>query len=214
MKRFAILLAIFVTAFLINLGVADADRTVENRVSTDYRPQKPATEMPPTYIDGVPVPYEILVYAQVVYQGYAVTQAEETTFSGKKAYQLRIDNDSNPHDSNGMYLLYDSSWELIDKKPLYAPLPKERKTGAEDNSQEPEPPQTTEQTTDETSENENTEPTAEENNENQEPGTPSEEDEDTGQTGSDNNEDSTTDEDTDTDLEENTERSNPRPRSR
>jgi hypothetical protein len=120
-KKFLLILVIISGTGFINLDTVNADPTLESQISTDY---KPATEMGPTFIDDVPVPYNVLVYAQVVYQGFAVTQAEEITIYGKKAYRLRVDNDSNPNYSKGFYLIYDENWKIIEKKPLINPAPK------------------------------------------------------------------------------------------
>jgi len=136
MKKVIVLTVAFILGTFLFVGTTGADTDIKNRLPIDYEVKAPASNMEPTTIDGVPVPYEVLVYAQVVYQGYAVTQARETTWNGSKAYQLRIDNDSNPHDANGMYLLYDVEWKLIDNKPLNAPLPVNRKSGVDKQAEE------------------------------------------------------------------------------
>src|SRR5690606_28469497 len=126
MKRLGLLVIFLALFFISDYAVAQNSLMPENTLPDNYKIQPPATDMPPVTIDNINVPHEILVYAQIAYQGYAVTQAKETTWNGEKAYQLRIDNDSNPHDNNGMYLLYNADWKLIDEKPYYAPLPDNR----------------------------------------------------------------------------------------
>ena len=102
----------------MHASIADAGPMVEKSMPENFTISKPATEMPVPF-DDVSVPYEILMYAQVAYQGYAVTDAIKISWAGQEAYQLRIDNDSDPNDSNGMYLIYGMEWKLITERALY-----------------------------------------------------------------------------------------------
>jgi hypothetical protein len=64
-------------------------------------------------IDGIEVPFEVVEYAQVEYQGHAIIKAEKTRRGGQEVYQLTVSRDTavNPGD---IYLIYDMNWELID----------------------------------------------------------------------------------------------------
>lgn len=166
MKQFLTLLLIIGLGIgIMNLDVAKASTTVENRISTDYIPKEPATEMELTYIDDVAVPYSVLVYAQVVYQGYAITQAEEIIINGEKVYKLRIDNDSNPNDNDGLYLIYNMEWKLIDKHSLYSPAPSPPKPEVKEEADEAPTPELEPDTTTEEESTEDTNTTIEDTDE-------------------------------------------------
>lgn len=72
-------------------------------------PSKP----PSSVIDGIEVPYEVLEYAQMQNQGYAVTKVVRSSRDGKPAYQLRVDNDDQLYDDNCIFLWYGMDWKLL-----------------------------------------------------------------------------------------------------
>lgn len=81
-----------------------------------------ASDMPTTLIGNIEVPYEILMYAQMKYQGYAVTQASKGFHGGIEVYRLRVDRDSDPSDYDSFYLLYDMQWQLVGEDKAIAPV--------------------------------------------------------------------------------------------
>lgn len=84
---------------------------------------KPAQSYLSTVIDNVPVPYEVLTYAQMKYQGHAVTEVKQISLSNRQVYQLRVDGDDILKDYTGIHLIYDTGWNLLDKKELTPPPP-------------------------------------------------------------------------------------------
>ncbi len=88
--------------------------TPETAIVTPHKP-------PPSMIDGIEIPYEVLEYAQLKYQGYAVTQASRTFHGGQAVYQLRVDRDDIPDDYDSIILLYDMKWKLIADERMVAP---------------------------------------------------------------------------------------------
>jgi hypothetical protein len=99
-----------------NLVTAQTPQANPETVPIQY-----VTEMPPTIIDDVAIPYDVLMYAQMKYQGYAVTQAGIVIINGTQTYRLRVDRDSNPSDFDSIYLLYDMKWQLLGDQKTIAP---------------------------------------------------------------------------------------------
>ncbi len=76
---------------------------------------------PLSYIDDIGVPFEVLDYAQMKYQGFAVTQARKSYYQGQSAYRLRVDRDSSPDDYDSIHLYYDMNWKLLGEERMVAP---------------------------------------------------------------------------------------------
>lgn len=74
-------------------------------------------------IDDVNVPWEILEYVQMKYEGHAVTKAEKINRFGKELYRLRVDRDSEMTDYDSMALLFDMQWKLIGEEKYATPPP-------------------------------------------------------------------------------------------
>lgn len=75
-------------------------------------------------IDDVNVPWEILEYVQMKYEGHAVTKAEKINHFGKEVYKLRVDRDSEATDFVSIALLFDMQWKLVGEEKYVAPPPK------------------------------------------------------------------------------------------
>jgi hypothetical protein len=85
------------------------------------RPAGSIQQPPPSFINDIKVPFEVLMYVQTEYQGFAVTEAAQITRDGKQVYRLRVDRDDDSHDYESFYLLYDSNWKLIGKDTIQPP---------------------------------------------------------------------------------------------
>jgi hypothetical protein len=109
--------------FSIIFGATNLVTALTPQANPETVPIQYATEMPPTIIDDVAIPYDVLMYAQMKYQGYAVTQAGIVTINGTQTYRLRVDRDSNPSDFDSIYLLYDMNWQLLGDQKTVAPPP-------------------------------------------------------------------------------------------
>lgn len=96
---------IFVTTLIMSGNVV-AEAPQEQRVDV---PNKP----PSSVIDGIEVPYEVLEYAQMKNQGYAVTKVVRSSRDGEPAYQLRVDNDDQLYDDSCIFLWYGMDWKLL-----------------------------------------------------------------------------------------------------
>lgn len=80
-------------------------------------------------VNDIPIPTDVLIYAQTHYQGYAVTQASKATRNGQQVYRLRVDPNNVTTDYDGFYLLYDTNWKLLGEEkmtPPPAPQPKQQ----------------------------------------------------------------------------------------
>jgi hypothetical protein len=77
-----------------------------------------STPLPSSNVDGVDVPFEVLDYVQMKYQGYAVTGASRTG----SGYQLRANNSDVPSGGKTIYLSYDSKWHLLNDRQVNAPV--------------------------------------------------------------------------------------------
>ena len=134
-KIIAAALALFAVALSGNA------RAVAPEVPT---PTAPASQsvMPPAIIDEVEVPYEVLIYAQTEYQGYAVTHALKIQRMGREYFVLQVSRDDHPSYSDSIYLLYDSNWNLIgeEKSPPRmpgSPEPKKEEPAPENIEEQP-----------------------------------------------------------------------------
>ena len=121
--------------------------TVESQENDAPPVQAPVRELPSSVINNIKVPYEVLMNAQLEYQGYAVTKAAKVTHKGRSAYRLTVDRDDQPYNNQVIYLLYDMNWQLLgeekglprqqETKPPEAPPQPPAETPQEDNEQEP-----------------------------------------------------------------------------
>jgi hypothetical protein len=95
-------------------------------------------------IDDINVPWEILEYVQMKYEGHAVTKAEKINRFGKELYKLRVDRDSEATDYDSIALLFDMQWKLVGEE-KYAmpppPPPKPAPAPVQPQQQEPEKPE-------------------------------------------------------------------------
>lgn len=134
MKKFIALALI-----IISLGVSSTVVAVAQQPDVPV-PVSIDPTMPPSMIDDVQVPYEIVNYAQLKYQGSAITQASKVWSGGKEVYRLRVAHDALVTDPNDMYLTYDMKWKLIteDKVPVVRPVKVEIKD-PEPEEKKPEP---------------------------------------------------------------------------
>lgn len=111
--------------------------------TASYVPSQPTQTEETSYdsevIDGIKVPLDIIMYAQLKYQGWAITKASRTMHDGKKAYSLRVDRDSDSTDYKSLYLIYSTKWKLLKvqkmEPPVVAPTPEheEEEVSAPDN---------------------------------------------------------------------------------
>lgn len=76
---------------------------------------------PASFIDGIEVPEEILLDAQMEHQGYAVVKALKSSRAGRTIYMLRLENGSNRQ--RGFYLLYDQSWQAVGREEIVVQAP-------------------------------------------------------------------------------------------
>lgn len=72
-------------------------------------------------IDDIEIPYEVLEYVQLTYDGHAVTKAEKVIRNGQDVYKLRVDRDDQINDNESIALLYSMTWKLIGNERAEAP---------------------------------------------------------------------------------------------
>jgi hypothetical protein len=109
---FSVLILAFSSMILVNAPQSAADVETDNNFSS---------YLPSAVIDGIEVPYEVLLYVQDEYPGHAVIQAREVTRGGSEAYRLLVSRDDIASNSDGFYLLYDKDWELLGDEALPPP---------------------------------------------------------------------------------------------
>lgn len=114
---------------LITTGLIIATLGVSGNALANTPPDKPtgsitgssAATMPASIINDISVPYEVLMYAQLQYEGSAVTKADKINRDGKELYRLRVDKDDVADDYNSIYLIYDMKWLLVGEEKGKAP---------------------------------------------------------------------------------------------
>lgn len=111
MKKFIICTLLLGTVFISTPAQANAPETASTV------PHK----LPSSMIDGIEVPFEVLDYAQMKYQGYAVTQVRKVYRGNEQVYRLRVDRDDIPDDYDSIILLYSLKWKLIGDEKMVAP---------------------------------------------------------------------------------------------
>jgi hypothetical protein len=133
MKKLLIFGILFLLIGLRPIGVDS--QSADNNSSPSPNPV--STWQPPaSVIDNISVPYDVLSYVQMEYQGYAVTQVRKITRGGMQAYQLTADRDDQPYNDQVIYLYFDMNWQLIgDEKAM----PRQQAT-SEPEPQPTEPP--------------------------------------------------------------------------
>lgn len=75
-----------------------------------------STGMPSSVINSIEVPYNVLDYAQMKHQGYAVTHATRSTYRGEQVYRLHVDNDDILYDDDYILLIFDLNWKLMNEQ--------------------------------------------------------------------------------------------------
>jgi hypothetical protein len=96
-------------------------------------------EMPPSMIDDIEVPNDVLMYVQMEYQGHAVTKASKISRNGGEVYRLLVDSDDKLYNNEFIYLLYDLNWQLIGEE-KNQPAPVEVKPAAVEEDKKVEEP--------------------------------------------------------------------------
>lgn len=86
------------------------------------KPADKSNKPPSSVIDGIEVPYEVLEYAQMQNQGYAITKVVRASRYGRPAYRLRVDNDDQLYDDNCIFLWYGMDWKLFGESKANAPI--------------------------------------------------------------------------------------------
>lgn len=128
---------------------------------------------PSELIDGIKVPYGVLAYVQIKYQGHAVTQARKAMKDGKQIYSLRVDRDTASNDYKSFYLLFDLKWSLIGKQKMSPPPAapakdnKEESKTEDDNKQKDKKPSSSQQPRQETTDSDEEQPAPPSSEENQ-----------------------------------------------
>lgn len=113
MRRLLVGLVLFLV-FAGAMGQVTADPADQTAaVSSDYV----LTET----IDGIKIPYTVLLDVQMEYQGYAVVGVQMSSRSGQELYRLHIKT-SELRSRENIYLLYDKEWEFIGDEKTLAPL--------------------------------------------------------------------------------------------
>lgn len=74
-------------------------------------------------IGEVDVPWEILEYIQMKYEGHAVTKADKITRGTSELYRLRVDRDDVATDYESIAVLFDMKWRLIGEEKYATPPP-------------------------------------------------------------------------------------------
>ncbi len=122
-----VLLALTNVAVLDSVG-AQTDQTVVSAAATH--------NLPTSVIDDIEVPYEVLDYVHMTYQGHAVINAHKLRRGGQEVYRLQIAADEKSIDS--IYLFYDMNWQLLgDEK--FAPPPRQHVEQQVEVEAQPEP---------------------------------------------------------------------------
>ncbi len=80
-------------------------------------------DVPSVPINGIDVPLSVLMYAQMEYQGYAVTKAQKTTLNNAEVIRLLADRDDVSSGYDGKYLFFDRTWKLLEYKEIVPPGP-------------------------------------------------------------------------------------------
>jgi hypothetical protein len=99
-------------------------------VGGQTEPISPPTEVRTTpgrltnMIDDIDVPWEILEFVQMKYEGMAVTKAEKIKRNGTEIYRLRVDRDDIPTDYESLAVLFDMQWKFLGDEKYASPPPK------------------------------------------------------------------------------------------
>jgi len=115
------MLTVFFKKFFVSVFVGIGLMVVFPQVSRAQQSQQKQV-LPSTVIDKVSVPFDVLTYAQLEYQGHAVTKVYKVRYGGESAYRLRVDRDDDPSDYKSHYLIFDKEWRLLDEAKVKKPV--------------------------------------------------------------------------------------------
>ena len=88
-------------------------------------------------IDNIDVPWEILEYIQMKYEGHAVTKADKIRRGNSELYRLRVDRDDQINDYDSIAVLFDMKWRLVGEEKYASPPPKPKEETPKPEEQKP-----------------------------------------------------------------------------
>ncbi len=106
----AVVLAVTSVAVADSVGAQVGSGVPDNGIS---RP------LPGSFIDDIEVPYDVLDYVHMTYQGHAVIRAHKMRRGGQDVYRLQIAPDETSPQTT--YLFYDMKWQLLGDEVAAAP---------------------------------------------------------------------------------------------
>lgn len=130
MKRFlatGLMIAVFAVTPLV-AGAPQPDETIK----FETMPRAGYTVL----FNDISVPGEVIMYAQLKYQGHAVTKVEKIKKNNADAFRLRVDRDD--QGTEGFYLIFDNAWKLMGEEKISAPAAPAVKPEKKEQKQEPE----------------------------------------------------------------------------
>lgn len=74
-------------------------------------------------INNIPVPYQVLLDAQMEHPGFAVMNAEKISRNGSERYRLHIQGSDQSISRTNLYLMYDMEWRLTGEETFVASPP-------------------------------------------------------------------------------------------
>ena len=120
MKKFAILAFVLLGTTFGGIQIANGQQA--DLQSTEVQPEFRTGNLS-SMIDDIEVPYDVLEYVQLTYDGHAVTKAERVVRNGEQLYKLRVDRDDQLTDYNSIALLFTMDWKLIGTERAATPPP-------------------------------------------------------------------------------------------
>jgi hypothetical protein len=97
-----------------------------------------ALDMPPSVIDGIEVPNDVVMSIQMEYPGHAVTKAAKVSRGETTLYQLTVDQDDQLYNNKLIYVFYDMNWEWL-RDERFTPTQIEAKPQKEEKKDEEKP---------------------------------------------------------------------------
>lgn len=114
-----ILVTILVSLIILGNPVLAEDTS---QLKEKPRPNTTSNTIPGSVIDDILVPYDVLEYAQLQYQGYAITYVKKIIKDGKEVYSAQVNRDDSNLTHDGYILYYDMHWKLIEEGKYEAPV--------------------------------------------------------------------------------------------
>jgi hypothetical protein len=111
----------FISNFNAQPTFVSSDPIGRNIPASESKNPTRQTPIPTSTIDSIDVPYTVLEYAQITYQGRAIDRVKKSIRNNQEIYIVRVSPDTSAEDTDCIFLAYDMQWKLLGEEKSLPP---------------------------------------------------------------------------------------------